>query len=67
MKALEDERKNGFSKWSWFGIIDKLAGGDPLKFDEVLDLNFEFMLQKLCFDDLKDKEIKKQQEKTNRT
>ncbi len=65
-KELEDERKNGFAKWNWFGIIDKLAGSDPLKYEAVLDLNFDFMLQCLCFWDLKEKEIRKQQEKQNR-
>lgn len=41
--------KQGFGRWSWYLMIDTLAGGDILKHEAVTELNFISCLNKLAF------------------
>ncbi len=45
----QKEKKKGFERWGWFGIIEKLAQGDVTKFDEVTNQNFILCLNLLSY------------------
>ncbi len=70
IKLMREEIKkeeDGFGRWSWFGLIEKLAGGDVTKFEDV-----ERMPVILCFNLLsywqeKERKISQMQEQHNRT
>lgn len=46
---LKIERQSGFSRWGWFGFIDRLANGDPTKYEAVSELNFIMCLNTLSY------------------
>jgi len=48
-KETEEYNKRGFGRWSWYMMIDTLAGGDILKHEAVCELNFISCLNKLSF------------------
>lgn len=43
------EKKDGFARWGWFGVIDKLAQGDITRYDEVTKQNFIMCLNYLSY------------------
>jgi hypothetical protein len=45
----QKEKKNGFARWGWFGIVDKLAGSDVTKYKEVEKQNFIMCLNALSY------------------
>lgn len=47
----EKERINnqGFERWSWFGIVEKLAHGDITKFEQVEKMNWILALNLLSY------------------
>lgn len=53
-RESEEYNKRGFGRWSWYMMIDTLAGGDILKHEAVCELGFIQCLNKLSF--LKEKE-----------
>lgn len=64
----EKERINnqGFGRWIWFGIVEKLAKGDITKFEEVEKTNYILALNLLSYWKEKDAEemrIKKEMKK----
>jgi len=54
--------KTGFGRWSWFAMIERLAGHDITKFDEVCDQNFINCLNLLSYWKEKDAEDKKRED-----
>lgn len=48
-EETKKEQKNGFARWGWFGIIEKLSGSDVTKFDEVTNQNFILCLNLLSY------------------
>ena len=49
MTVEQEKYNNGFGRWSWYMMIDYLAGGDILKHEGVTELNFIACLNKLAF------------------
>lgn len=49
MTVEQEKYNNGFGRWSWYMMIDSLAGGDILKHEGVTELNFIACLNKLAF------------------
>lgn len=49
VKEYTEQKKNGFSRWFWFSITEKLAGGDILKFEGVDNQNFIKCLNLLAY------------------
>jgi len=45
----EKELNNGFARWSWFAMIEKLAKGDITKFDEIYKINWILALNTLSY------------------
>ena len=43
------ESKNGFSRFGWLAIVEKLARGDITKFEEVTNQNYIACLNLLSF------------------
>lgn len=52
----------GFGRWGWYMMIDRLAGGDILKHEDVTRLNFIQCLNKLAFLKEKDAEDKRRED-----
>lgn len=48
-KENEEYKTRGFGRWSWYMMIDSLAGGDILKHEGIVELNFIACLNKLSF------------------
>lgn len=64
MKAdMEEKKKNGFSRWSWFAMIEKLAQGDVTKFDSIYRVNFITCLNMLSYWAERDRELARLQKK----
>lgn len=48
-KENEQYSKSGFGRWSWFAMIERLAGKDITKFEDVVEQNFITCLNLLSF------------------
>jgi UV DNA damage repair endonuclease len=48
-QEIEEEKQNGFGRWSWFAMVEKLANGDVTKFESVYKQNFILCLNLLSF------------------
>lgn len=57
----EDMKKeqDGFGRWAWFGLIEKLAQGDVTKFEEVTNQPAILCLNLLSYWQERDKKIEK--------
>jgi hypothetical protein len=62
LKAQQEES----SKWSWMGVIEKLANGDITKFEEVTKMEFILCLNWLSYWKYKDKKVAKMQEEAQK-
>jgi hypothetical protein len=49
LEETEKQKKEGFKRWGWFGVIEKLANGDITKFEEVTNQNFILSLNLLSY------------------
>lgn len=58
-KEKERELTQGFGRWSWFSMVEKLAQGDITKFDNIYKQNYILALNLLSFWKEKDKEEEK--------
>lgn len=57
---MRKERENdSFVRWSWFGLIEKLAGGDVTKFETVTKQPAILCLNLLSYWQERDKKIEK--------
>lgn len=61
-KEQETSSKNGFDRWSWFALKERLAKGDITKFKEVENQNFITCLNLLSYWKERDREIKRLEE-----
>ena len=66
MKEDQKKEKEGFGRWSWFGLIDKLADGDVTKFEAVEKQPVILCFNLLSYWSEKDKKIAQMQEEANR-
>lgn len=67
-KEMEHEKRNGFARWSWYAMWEKLAMGDITKFDHVGEQNYISSLNLLAYWADKDKEQAKiQKEMLNKS
>lgn len=48
-QEMEQEKKTGFARWSWFAMVEKLANGDITKFDLIYKQNFISCLNLLSY------------------
>lgn len=55
-KEKEQSINEGFGRWSWFAMLEKLAQGDITKFDEVSKMNFILALNLFSYWKERDKE-----------
>jgi len=66
----EDDESNGLdSRWKWYSLIEKLAGGDITKFDNVFKENYIGCLNLLSYWKEKDeylRELEKQNKNKNK-
>lgn len=60
---MEQEKKSGFSRWDWFAVIEKLAGGDITKFEAVENQYFILALNLLSYQKERDEQQKKMNKK----
>lgn len=64
-KEKERELTQGFGRWNWFSIIEKLAQGDITKFDDIYKQNYILALNLLAYwkeKDIEEEKIKKAQQ-----
>jgi hypothetical protein len=66
MREELKQQNEGFGRWQWYGIIEKLAKGDITKFDEVCRQNFLACLNLLSYWKEKEKKIAQMQDEANR-
>lgn len=63
----QGEVDTSFNRWSWFALVEKLAQGDPLKFEQIYELNWIFALNTLAFWKERDKwQAAQQKQQTQR-
>tara|TARA_R110000868_G_scaffold291179_1_gene551572 strand:+ start:208 stop:447 length:240 start_codon:yes stop_codon:yes gene_type:complete len=67
MKADLKKESDGFNRWNWFALLEKLSHGDVTKFDEVSNQNFILCLNLLSYWMEKEKRIARMQEEYNRS
>ena len=69
IKAQAETTQEDFTEWFWFGLKEKLAGGDILRFKEVGKQNFKQCLNLLSYWHRRDidykKEIERKREQDN--
>lgn len=46
----EEAERSRTEKWQWIGLIHRLAGGDPTKFEEVTRMNFVLCMNILSYE-----------------